>query len=95
MSVRDSAKHHRHRANKCNEKNNYACSIPICVNAFSIQTNGIANSFKSALDAMDFFRKVLKNKRKLMEDTLVIAVGLGKCDQLYKGDIHDTELILL
>ena len=65
------------------------------MNAFSIQTNGIANSFKSALDAMDFFRKVLKNKRKLMEDTLVIAVGLGKCDQLYKGDIHDTELILL
>ena len=74
--------HHLHKW-----KNDPVCDVPICINAFHVGENGIANSFDNVMSAMAWFAKLRQNEagEKLLRKTLVIAVGLGKCDQLYKG----------
>ena len=74
--------HHMH-----NFKEHPVCNVPICINAFHVGEHGIANSFENVMSAMAWF-KLLGQKEageKLLRQTIVIAVGLGKCDQLYKG----------
>ena len=74
--------HHMH-----NYKEHPVCNVPICINAFHVGEHGIANSFENVMSAMAWF-KLLGQKEageKLLKQTVVIAVGLGKCDQLYKG----------
>ena len=101
MSVRNRKHGYRHGNSKnrihkgCHEKNKYACNIPICINALGIDNSGIAHSFDNVLESMDYFRKIVKKKRKLMEDTIVMAVGLGKCDKLYKGTNYRMKLCLI
>ena len=70
-----------------NFKEHPVCNVPICINAFHVGEHGIANSFENVMSAMAWF-KLLGQKEageKLLRQTVVIAVGLGKCDQLYKG----------
>ena len=70
-----------------NYKEHPVCNVPICINAFHVGEHGIANSFENVMSAMAWF-KLLGQKEageKLLKQTVVIAVGLGKCDQLYKG----------
>ena len=71
-----------------NFKDHPVCNVPICINAFHSGENAIANSFENVMSAMAWF-KLLGQKEageKLLRQTLVIAVGLGKCDELYKGN---------
>ena len=71
-----------------NFREHAVCNVPICINAFHVGEHGIANSFENVMSAMAWF-KLLGQKEageKLLRQTLVIAVGLGKCNQLYKGN---------
>ena len=71
-----------------NWKEDPVCNVPICINAFHVAEDGIANSFENVMQAMAWFRYLGQKEsfgEKLLKQTLVIAVGLGKCDGLYKG----------
>ena len=63
------------------------CKSPVCINALGIGDSAIANSFENIMTAMAWFNSIGRVKRKLLQSLLVIAVGLGECDTLYKGDI--------
>ena len=62
------------------------CKEPICINAFGIKDSALANSFDNVIMAMDTLTKIGMLKRTLLEKTIVMAVGLGHCDTLYKGN---------
>ena len=58
----------------------------MCINALALGESAIANSFENVMTAMEWFRSIGKSKPELLETLLVIAVGLGQCDTLYKGN---------
>ena len=64
------------------------CNQPICINAFGIGNDALANSFKNVIMAMDTLTKIGILRQALLEKTVVLAVGLGQCKPLYGGNVY-------
>ena len=74
-------------------ENSPICKSPVCINALGVGDSAVANSFENVMTAMEWFNSIGRVKRDLLESLLVIAVGLGECDTLYKGDIMKIALV--